>query len=282
MSERTTGAGAGTGAETDVDAGQELLASVRPPRETNRKAVSLIAAGLGAAVLAGGGFWASARLDAADRTAEARYWTPAGRSSASESKPAPTVPPNELVAKLLPMEFGDALGPDMGGEGNNFYVSGERALHTLRDSGSGLSGGERADRDKALAGLKLKGLAGRSFFTQRERVVTEVELMQADPKALAGLSEVNKKLLDVLEKVSGKRQAPAVDGFPQAKCVLFDVVDPRPEREEKTKLDSLECLAVEGDVLVSFRTYGYVISVDSSVALFKKQLNHLKSPGESV
>ncbi|MEV7523226.1 hypothetical protein [Streptomyces sp. NPDC091371] len=267
---------------TDADEGQELLASARAPRETNRRTVALIAAGIGLAVLAGGGFWASARLEAADRTAETQYWMPAEAASSKGAEPAPTVPPNELVAKLLPLETNYLPGPDMDGEGNNFYVSGERALQTLKDSASGLSGAERAERDKALAGLKLKGLAGRSFFSNPDVAVTEIELMQADPQALATLSEVNKKLLDVLEKVVGKRQAPTVNGFPQAKCVLFDVVDERPDKDEKSKLDSLECVAVEGDVLVTFRTYGYRIPVDASVDLFKKQLNHLKSPGESA
>ncbi|MFJ4779448.1 hypothetical protein [Streptomyces sp. NPDC088762] len=280
MSERTNEV------RTDPDLGQELLASLRAPRETNlrmnRKTTTLVAAGLGLAVLVGGGLWTAAALDAADRTSATRYWLPAGPAPMDESKPVPTVPPNPLVAKLLPMESRYLPGPDVDGEGNDFYVSGERALQTMKDARSGLSGEERAERDKALAGLKLKGLAGRSFYTNPDRAVTEIELIQADPQAVAALSEVDKKLLDLLQKIGGKRQAPAVDGFPQAKCVLSDVADARENKDEKSKLDSLDCVAVEGDVLVTFRTYGYHIPVDASVDLFKKQLNHLKSPGESV
>ncbi|MEU6893901.1 hypothetical protein ABZ934_19260 [Streptomyces sp. NPDC046557] len=280
MSEQTTEAA--TEAEP-----AEGPSAAGPARTTNRKTVVMLAAGLALAVLAGGGFLASARLDEADRTSPTRYWRPDGVRSDLEPKPVPTVPPTALAAKLLPMDAGDQPGPDLDGEGNDFYVPGERALQTFKNSRSGLSEEERAGRDKALAGLKLKGVAGRSFTTFPERSVSEIELMQADSQAVASLAEVDKKVLAVLEKLGertgNKRQVPAVDGFPQAKCVLSNVVGDRPDDiEKKDKLDSLDCVAAEGDVLVTFRTYGAAIAVNQAVDLFEKQLTRLETPGESA
>lgn len=54
-------------------------------------------------------------------------------------------------------------------------------------------------------------------------------------------------------------------------------------REKDEKIDALDCLAVQGDVMVSFRVYGSGDFLpNDAAALFKEQLNHLKSPGESA
>ncbi|MFJ6719806.1 hypothetical protein [Streptomyces sp. NPDC091259] len=267
---------------TAAEPHEEPSSPAARPR-TRRKRTTLISAAVGLAVLAGAGFAASALLDTADRSSPTRYWHPAGAHSASEPKPVPTVPVNALAAKLLPLDPGGQPGPDTDGEGNDFYVSGESALQTFKSSRSGLSEEARAGRDKALAGLKLKGVAGRSYSAWRSGAVSEIELMQADPQAVASLAEVNKKVFDVLEKAGGTRRAPAVDGFPQAECALSDVVDGRSDAStHKGKLDSLECVAAEGDVLVNFRTYGSAINVNKAVDLFEKQLIRLKAPGESA
>ncbi|MFD4242024.1 hypothetical protein ACFWP3_10545 [Streptomyces sp. NPDC058525] len=267
-------------AVTRPAAEQDAPVSARPPRR--RRTAALVAGGLGLAVLVGGGFWASGRIDQADRTSPTRYWVPAGPRPVASETPELAVPANGLTGKLLPLPPGFRLGPDLDEEGNDFYVSGERAIQAMKDSRTGLSSSERAERDKALADMKIKGVAGRSY-TKHSEPVTEIELMQADPQALGSLSDISKKLFDVLAALGdNKREAPKVDGFPQAKCVLTDVVEERPNGAKPEKLDSLECVAVEGDVLVSFRSYGAGLSAKDAVDLFKQQLNHLKSPGESA
>ncbi|MGW5851521.1 hypothetical protein ACWFQ8_26850 [Streptomyces sp. NPDC055254] len=274
-------------AVTGPAAEQDAPDSARPPRRPgHRRTLALVAGGLGLAVLAGGGFWASGRIDQADRTSPTRYWVPKGSQPVVTPAPtAPTVPPNELTGKLMPVPAGYELGPDLEDEGNDFYVSGERAVQALKDSRTGLSAAERAERDKAVADMKLKGLAGRSYTRSYVGPVTEIELTQADPQALTSFSDLSKKLLDVLVALGEKkRDAPAVEGFPQAKCVLLDIVEERPGSPKPETIESLDCVAVEGDVLVTFRTYGPRprLDVKEAAELFTRQLNRLKSPGESV
>lgn len=256
-----------------VEPAPEAAAPAEPARAGSRKKVALIAAGVAVALLAGGGVWGATALAGADRTAPTAYWNPAGATPEETEDPAP-VPANALSGKLLPVPSGYELGPDLEDDGNNFFVSGEKAVDGFKEARKGLSSSERKKRDDMLADLKLKGLAGRSFT--RADMVVEVRIMQADPQALGSFSEVSKKLLDL---IGGDRDAPKVDGYPDAKCSLLPVGE-----EKKEKIDSLYCVAVEGDVMVNFRAYGPKPSFKASdaTAFLKNQLSHLKSPGESA
>ncbi len=270
-------------AATEVTAPEATASEVTQaaaPRARSRRTVALIAGGLGIAVLAGGALWAAGRIADADRTAPTRYWVAAGADPRPTGTPEPvaTVPPNELTGKLLPVTAEFELGPDLDAEGNDFYVSGERALQAVKDSDTGLSGAERAERDKALDGLKLKGVAGRSYHHPRDHQVMEIRLTQADPQTLAKFSEFSKK---ILELTGAGRDAPKIEGFPDAKCAL--TVLGKEKTEDQNKIDTIDCEALQGDVLVSFRMYGpKPLSANDAAGLFKQQLNHLKSPGESV
>ncbi|MFE9634338.1 hypothetical protein [Streptomyces sp. NPDC006463] len=247
----------------------------KPARTAGRKKLALIAAGVAAAVLVGGGVWGFSAIAGADRTAPTAYWVAAGERVPTAEEAA-EVPPNALTGKLLPVPGGFSLGPDLDGDGNNFFVSGEKAVENLKEARNGLSSSERKKRDDMLADLKLKGLAGRGYTGRHGDVVVEVSIMQADPQALGKFSEISKKLL---EFAGDGREAPKVDGFPDAKCSLLAVG----EDEKKEKVDSLYCVAVEGDVLVNFRAYGRTpFQTSDAVAFFKNQLSHLKSPGESA
>ncbi|MFJ3911215.1 hypothetical protein [Streptomyces vinaceus] len=253
-------------------------APVAPQRAAKRRTVALAAGAAALTVLAAGALWAYAALADADRSAPTRYWLAAGPTPSASPEPVPAVPPNALTGKLMPLPVNYSLGPDMGADGNDFYVSGERAVEALKDARPGLSGAQREQRDKALADLKLKGTAGRSYGKDHLGLVAEVRLTQADPSALATFSDVTKKILDL---VGDDRQAPKADGFPDAKCALQKVGDP--DGKEKEEVDTMYCVAVQGDVLVDFRAYGIPpFSATEVVELFKRQMNHLKSPGESV
>ncbi|GGZ51209.1 hypothetical protein [Streptomyces subrutilus] len=280
MSERhddgdTTPAAAGA-----REPGGEPQAPDRSPRRARRRTVALVSGGLGLAVLAGAGFWAYGRLGDADRTAPTQYWNAAGDDSAARSTPAPTVAPNALVAKLLPIPVGYENGPDLDPEGNDFSVSAERAAESLKSARTGLSAKEREERDKVLAAMKFKGVAGRSYLPVTGGLVSEIRLTQADPAALAPFSEAAEKLIGLLGQDG---EAPKIDGFPEARCAFHAVIDEDDKSKNKgqDQIDALECVAVEGDVLVTFRTYG-TLHVKNSADLFKSQLNHLKSPGESA
>ncbi|MFG2393119.1 hypothetical protein ACGFYF_30075 [Streptomyces lavendulae] len=252
-----------------------------PAGRGRRRTTALVAAAVAVAALAGGGVWAASAVSGADRTAPTAYWAPKGASLPDREKPGP-VPANELSAKLLPAPVGFVPGPDLGADGNDYTVSGERALDGFKEARKGLSASERKKRDEVLAGLKLKGLAGRSLAQNTGGLVVEVRLMQADPKALDSFAQISRKLLELVGKGN---EAPAVDGFPDARCARVTVGEDEEEQKgRKGAIDSLSCVAVQGDVMVDFRAYGARGSFTTSdaVTIFKSQLNHLKSPGESV
>ncbi|MFE2307666.1 hypothetical protein [Streptomyces sp. NPDC059411] len=253
---------------------EPMAPEAKPARKVNRTAVALVAGGVAVAALLGGGVWASSAIAHADRDAPTAYWVPRGDHAQKPAEPG-SVPPNDLSGKLLPVPAGFKLGPDMGSDGNNFFVSGEKAVEGFNESRSGLSSAQRKKREETLAELKLKGLAGRTYVKGSGAWVAEVRIMQADPKAVGNLNEVTKKLLEL----SGdKREAPKVDGYPDAKCSLLAIGE-----EGKEKIDSVDCTAVEGDVAVTFRAYGpKPFSTSDAIAFFKNQMSHLKSPGESV
>ncbi|MEU8432521.1 hypothetical protein AB0F18_06335 [Streptomyces sp. NPDC029216] len=244
------------------------------PAAGRRKKVLLSAAAVAAALLVGGGVWAASALADADRTAPTAYWVEAGGKLPEAEHPAP-VPGNDLTSKLLPAPSGFEPGPDLPGDGNDFYVSGEKAVEGFKEARKGLSGSERKKRDEMLADLKLKGLAGRSYASTG--MVVEIRLMQADPKAVGVFADVSKKMLAV---IGDDRDAPTVDGYPDAKCTRMSVGD-----EKKGAVDSFYCVAVQGDVMVNFRAYGPQtagLSKTEATSLLRNQLSRLKSPGESV
>lgn len=251
-------------------------------RGSRRSAAGLAGGAAALAVLAAAGFWASGELEAADRSAPTRYWVPEEPQPAQSPKAAPTVPPNALAAKLLPTGYELTPGPDIGPEGNNFSVTGDRAVQMFKESWSGLPGEAHGSLDKELEAFRIKGFAGRSYALAHSAAqggVAEVRLTQADPQALAVFAALAGKLMEV---DSGDRPGPTVDGHPEARCAAADV---GPEsREAKDRIPTVECLAVEGDLLVEFRAYGprSRFSDTEATDLFKKQLSRVKSPGESV
>ncbi|MFD6876033.1 MULTISPECIES: hypothetical protein [unclassified Streptomyces] len=255
--------------------GPDPVASADAPNRSRVKAGPLVIGVLSLAVLAGSGVWASATVEDADRSAPTAYWAAAGAEPQEAPEP-PSVPANAVSAKLLPMPTPYELGPDLGVEGNDFVILGEKAAEGFKEARKGLSTTERKKRDEMLAELKLKGQAGRTYVKEGGGLIVEIRILQADPQALGTFAGISKKFLDVL---GGKREAPKVDGYPDAKCALLAVGE-----ENKEKIDSVYCVAVEGDVFVDLRAYGPKSGFSSSDAatFLKNQLNHLKSPGESA
>ncbi|MCX5585987.1 hypothetical protein ACFV0H_28010 [Streptomyces erythrochromogenes] len=250
-----------------------------PVRKKNRRTLALVSAAVGVVVLAGGGVAAAAALADADRTSPTRYWVAEDHTTGGTAAPVPSVPPNELTGKLMPLPANYWPGPDLDPEGNYYYLPSDKALQSFKDARTGLSSSERAERDKLLADLKLKGMAGRSYGRGEGYggAVAEIRLIQADPQQLAKFAEFTKKLIE-LTAAGG---APQVEGYPQAKCGLDDSL--KGGKDGKEKIDALDCVAVEGDVLVTFRMYGSKgFAVKDAAGLFKQQLDHLKSPGESA
>ncbi|MFE7184995.1 hypothetical protein [Streptomyces erythrochromogenes] len=250
-----------------------------PVRKRNRRTLALVSAAVAVVVLAGGGVAAAVALEDADRTSPTRYWVAEDHTTGGTAAPVPSVPPNELTGKLMPLPANYWPGPDLDREGDHYFVPSDKALQNFKDARTGLSSSERTERDKALADLKLKGMAGRSYARGEGEgaAVAEIRLMQADPQQVAKFAEFTKKLIEL----TAGGEAPQVEGYPQAKCGLDDSL--KGGKDGKEKIDALDCVAVEGDVLVTFRMYGSKgFAVKDAASLFKQQLDHLKSPGESA
>ncbi|WP_225884837.1 hypothetical protein [Streptomyces sp. fd1-xmd] len=250
-----------------------------PVRKRNRRTLALVSGAVAVVVLAGGGVAAAAALADADRTAPTRYWVAEDHTTGGTAAPVPSVPPNELTGKLMPLPANYWPGPDLDPEGNDYFLPSDKALQSFKDARTGLSSTERAERDKALADLKLAGMAGRSYARGEGHgaAVAEVRLIQADPQQLATFAEFTKKLIEL----TAGGEAPQVDGYPQAKCGLDDSL--KGGKDGKEKIEALDCVAVEGNVLVTFRMYGSKgFAAKDAASLFKQQLDHLKSPGESA
>ncbi|MFE2129785.1 hypothetical protein [Streptomyces amritsarensis] len=250
-----------------------------PVRKRNRRTLALVSAAVAVVVLAGGGVAAAAALADADRTAPTRYWVAEDHTTGGTAAPVPSVPPNELTGKLMPLPANYWPGPDLDPEGNDYFLPSDKALQSFKDARTGLSSTERAERDKALADLKLAGMAGRSYARGEGHgaAVAEIRLIQADPQQLARFAEFTKKLIEL----TAGGEAPQVDGYPQAKCGLDDSL--KGGKDGKEKIEALDCVAVEGNVLVTFRMYGSKgFAAKDAASLFKQQLDHLKSPGESA
>ncbi|MFB7262804.1 hypothetical protein ACFCXH_11635 [Streptomyces nojiriensis] len=261
-------------------AAPEAAPEAAPVRKTNRRTLALVSAAVGVVVLAGAGVAGAAALADADRTSPTRYWVPENHTTGGSAAPVPSVPPNELTAKLMPMPADYWPGPDLDPEGNFYYLPSDKALQSFKDARTGLSSSERTERDKVLADMKLKGMAGRSYARGEGYggAVAEIRLVQADPQQLVKFGEFAKKLI---EFTAAEGKAPQVEGHPQAKCGLDDSL--KGGKDGKEKIDALDCVAVEGDVLVTFRMYGSKgFAVKDAAGLFKQQLDHLKSPGESA
>ncbi|MEU6757394.1 hypothetical protein [Streptomyces sp. NPDC046685] len=267
-------------AEPAPEAAPAPAVAAEPVRKRNRRTLALVSAAVGVVVLVGGGVAGAAALADADRSAPTRYWVAEDHTTGGTPAPVPSVPPNELTAKLMPMPVGYWPGPDLDSEGNHYYLPSDKALASFTGARTGLSSSERAERDKSLADLKLKGMAGRSYARGEGSggAVAEIRLVQADPQQLATFAEFAKKLIEL---TAAGGEAPQVEGHPQAKCALDDSLKGGKDRKEK--IDALDCVAVEGDVLVTFRMYGSKgFAVKDAASLFKQQLDHLKSPGESA
>ncbi|MER7764485.1 hypothetical protein [Streptomyces sp. NPDC097619] len=236
-----------------------------------------LSAAVGLAVLAGAAGWGVDALGDADRTAETRYWTAAGVRPDTDPDPA-AVPSNELSALLLPRGDTFRPGPDVGDQGDDYSLSAELALERLKENRKGLSAAERKQRDGYLSRLRLQGMAGRTY--QGEGFGAEIRVTRAEGKDLANYARLAGRLLKV---VGDDTKPPKIKGHPGAACALREVTDPE-EAKKDERVETLACVAYSDGVLVTLRGYGPrpLGRNDALLELFKAQLDHLKSPGESV
>ncbi|MDJ0384084.1 hypothetical protein [Streptomyces sp. G-G2] len=260
----------------------ELLATAKPPRAVNRKAAAAIGAVLALAVVGSFGVWAKGWIADADRTTPTVYWQAVEPAPATASPTRPVVSLGALGDRMLPVPEGYLPGPDLDGHSDFFTVPGAKAAQLMKENNRNLPASRRAESDKLVDQLKLKGQAGRSLRSGNGDRVVEIQITQADPQAVEQLGDFTKKLVEFL---GDDRKAPKVEGYPEAKCALRAVgeEEKNDKGDKRNPLESVVCVASQGDFLISFHAYGVPpFNADEEVKLFRKQLDRVKSPGESV
>lgn len=228
------------------------------------------------AAVAGAAAYAKGTVDGADRTVTTALWQkpahgpgkdPAGDFARGRAS-------TELSRLLLPVPTDYRLGPDIGEHGNDGELSGRAAAAEMKESGRGLAGKQRRELEKRIDRLHIGGVAVRSYVSQENDLMVETQLVRMkDKKAVRDMYRFQTGLFGA---VGIFRDGPKISGHTKnAMCFRAP--------KDKAELDSMYCVAYEGEVLLSFSASGTEPFGTSSVArLVKDQLDHIKSPGEYV
>ncbi|WP_328707673.1 hypothetical protein [Streptomyces mesophilus] len=247
--------------------------SARSPRARRIAAVVLpVVLVLGSA--GGAGFYVKSTVDKADTTVTTTHWgkheegsDPAGDAHRGRHD-------TELSKLLLPVPEGYHLGPDVDENGNDTSLSGKQATAQLKATGRGLTGKQRREFNERMEKFGVQGVAGRSYVDEQSGLVVETTVIKAkDRKALRDLQSF---MTSLTMEVPGAKKGPKIEGHPKAKCTLLPA-------EKGVEVDDMFCSAQVGDAFVSVYVYGPKPMNKSDIAGFlKKQLDHVKSPGEYV
>ncbi|MGA5425122.1 hypothetical protein [Streptomyces lavendulocolor] len=219
-------------------------------------------------------------VDGADRAVPTAYWPAESTSPSADAEPpsgrhSAGRADSELSRMLLPVPDGYRLGPDIDEYGNDSELSGAQATALLRArAGQGLTGPERREQDEYFGKLRLKGIAARSYVNDTSDLVMETMIIRTgNRQAVQAAYALQIRGYDALGIF---RAGPKVDGPHKASCYL------RPE-DKSSKLDSMTCVAVHGELLVNMRAYGpKPLATTTAVKLLEEQLGHIASPAVSI
>ncbi|MFF7950393.1 hypothetical protein [Streptomyces griseorubiginosus] len=242
-------------------------------------AVSVVAAG---AVVAGVGFTV-VTVNGANRDAGAPVWTFPKGGKAGEAKAAPR---KGLGAMLVPYGAdGWSRGPDMAGFGSDTQLSGARATALAKESLSGLPRSQRKALEKRIDKQRISGIAMRSYvsteelssvYTDQASVVTVQLAQMASTTAVRGLARSQQGFLDALGIFD---EGPKIEGHKDAACYL----PPSDKKDGKNGLQSMYCVAAQGNVLVTLNATSAKPLQKTGIAMFlREQLDRIEEPGEAV
>ncbi|MDH6518141.1 hypothetical protein M2163_004876 [Streptomyces sp. SAI-135] len=242
-------------------------------------AVSVVAAG---AVVAGVGFTV-VTVNGANRDAGAPVWTFPKGSKAGETKAAPG---KGLGAMLVPYGAdGWSRGPDMAQFGSDAQLSGARATALAKESLSGLPRSQRKALEKRIDKQRISGIAMRSYvsteelssvYTDQASVVTVQLAQMASTTAVRGLARSQQGFLDALGIFD---EGPRIEGHKDAACYL----PPSDKKDGKNGLQSMYCVAAQGNVLVTLNATSAKPLQKTGIAMFlREQLDRIEEPGEAV
>ncbi|MEV6165079.1 hypothetical protein AB0L71_24790 [Streptomyces sp. NPDC052052] len=235
------------------------------------------------AAIAGAAVYTSNTVDAADRSAGTRLWKkpahkpgkdPAGEVARGRAS-------TELSKLLLPVPSGYRLGPDLGELGNDGEQSGAKATAAMKESARGLAGKERRAYEKRIDKLRIEGIAVRSYTADSNDLLINTEMVRMkDKKAVQNLYTFRTGFRD---SIGLFREGPKIKGHTRnARCFVLRE-DSEDSEDSGDAIESMDCLAYDGELSISVSASGTKPFARSAVAeLLKDQLDHIASPGEYV
>nr|WP_257002341.1 hypothetical protein [Streptomyces sp. WZ.A104] len=228
------------------------------------------------AAVGGAAGYTNATVDTADRKVTTTVWdedhAPAGKGPAGD--PSRGRHDTELSKLLLPVPEDYRLGPDIGELGNDNETSGAKATAAMKEMGRGLAGKDRRELNKFVEKLRIQGIAQRSYTSQANDLVVNIQVMKMQDKRAVRRSYLDRK--ELMDSFRGFRKGPRIEGHKKATCY-------RLPKGDKNTLDGVLCLAYDGEVSVSVEAYGSKPFSPSGVRdLVKDQLDHITSPGEYI
>lgn len=264
---------------------QEAPLPAKRSLAVRRLLITVLPAVLVLGAVGGGLAYTKHTVDNADRTVTTTLWGQAERKPAEDPAGAADRGRTDtpLSRTLLPVPEGYRLGPDIASYGNDDELSAKQATALLKSAGDGFSGKERREFEKQIDRLGLQGFAMRSYSSDIDDLVVEVNIGRMKNKK--AIHDWYERQIELYEAVDVFRKGPAVEGHKKATCYLL----PKPYREdengerEKVDLDAMRCMAYDGDLFVTVTAYGTTpFDKTAAAELVKDQLDHIASPGEYV
>jgi hypothetical protein len=231
--------------------------------------------------VAGGATYTGVTVTNADRLAPTVFWEepPAAGKDPAAGATRQGRSSTPLSKLLLPAPEGYRLGPDVGRYGNDSEVTGDDATALMKESGKGLSGKKRRDFDRRIEKLGIKGIAVRSYVSDDSSLLFNVQVQHMkDQRAGRELVAIQRDLASFLRLGKG----PKIEDHKNAFCHMLPKAKGK-SKDADSALDGMVCSAYEGEYFVSVDAAGSGSMDRSEIAeLLKKQLDHIKSPGEYV
>ncbi|MBB1257593.1 hypothetical protein [Streptomyces alkaliterrae] len=245
---------------------------------TKRLVTTLLSAALVVGSVTGGAVYTGYVVNGADRAVKTEVW----RKPAKDQYKSDTTPElfrglggEGLRQKLLPAPDGWVLGPDEGEFGNDTVLGKREAVALLKDESKGMDTRERREYREYVDDMGVQGVALRTYADSEDfDQVVGIQIIQVeDQKSIREVVRLRRALFDALGVL---RDGPKIKGHPQARCFQA------PENS-KSELDGMMCDAHDGEFMITLTANGpKPLDLKASADLLRRQLNHLRSPGEFV
>ncbi|WP_431950813.1 hypothetical protein [Actinacidiphila sp. bgisy167] len=175
---------------------------------------------------------------------------------------------------LLPVPSTYMPGPDVGAYGNDAEFTGKQAVAVFEGDLAGLPKKQRDRLHKTVAQLHIQGVGLRTYREMTGATAFETQVVQMKNKRAArAMTDV---FTEFTKALGVFRNGPKVEGHDKARCVL-------PPKKPGAKLDTMICVATEGDLTIRMSVSGRSpLPKDEAADLFKQQLDRVEDPGEAA